>query len=86
MNDNSMEYKHPADGWLYFRIQSPKVAKFAQSMSLLLMPASSAKGFYAAGQMMGIPLIDYLILSDKIKYSFIDSGKLDVRSLKMERV
>lgn len=33
-------------------------------------------GLYGAGQMMGIPLVDHIILTDKSHYSFADSGRL----------
>lgn len=33
-------------------------------------------GLYGAGQMMGIPLIDHIIITNKSHYSFADNGRL----------
>ena len=33
-------------------------------------------GLYGAGKMMGIPLVDHLIITDKSHYSFADNGRL----------
>ena len=33
-------------------------------------------GLYGAGKMMGIPLIDHIIVTDKSHYSFADNGRL----------
>ena len=33
-------------------------------------------GLYGAGKMMGIPLLDHVIITEKLHYSFADNGKL----------
>ena len=33
-------------------------------------------GLYGAGKMMGIPLVDHIIITDKSHYSFADNGRL----------
>lgn len=33
-------------------------------------------GLYCAGKMMGIPLVDHIIITDKSHYSFADNGRL----------